>query len=62
LLIAREREVLKHVLGGRLNKQIADDLGIHECTVKLYCMSITSKLGIHSFAELAELWMEVRGS
>ena len=33
-ITAREREVLDHVLQGRLNKQIASDLHIHERTVK----------------------------
>ncbi len=62
LLSGRELEVLKHVLRGRLNKQIADDLGIHERTVKLHRTAITTKLGVHSVAELTKLWMEVGGS
>ncbi len=52
-LTEREREVLRHVLQGKLNKQIAADLGIHERTVKLHRTSITTKLGVHSVAELA---------
>ena len=51
----REREVLEHVLRGALNKQIADDLGICERTVKLHRTSITTKLGVKSVAELARL-------
>ena len=62
LLSARELEVLGHVMRGRLNKQIADDLGIHERTVKLHRTAITTKLGVHSVAELTKLWMEVGGS
>ena len=62
LLSARELEVLKHVLRGRLNKQIADDLGIHERTVKLHRTAITTKLGVHSVAELTKLWIEASGS
>jgi len=58
LLSARELEVLKHVMRGRLNKQIANDLGIHERTVKLHRTAITTKLGVHSVAELTKLWME----
>ncbi len=54
-LIPREREVLAGVLQGRLNKQIAADLGIHERTVKLYRTSLTRKLGVQSGAELARL-------
>lgn len=62
LLSGRELEVFKHVMRGRLNKQIADDLGIHERTVKLHRTAITTKLGVHSVAELTKLWMEVGGS
>lgn len=58
-LTSRELEVLKHVVRGRLNKQIAYDLGIHERTVKLHRTAITTKLGLHSTAELTKLWMEV---
>lgn len=60
-LTARELEVLKHVVRGRLNKQIANDLGIHERTVKLHRTAITTKLGVHSTAELTKLWMEAGG-
>jgi len=59
VLTPRELEVLKHVVRGRLNKQIAYDLGIHERTVKLHRTAITTKLGLHSTAELTKLWMEV---
>lgn len=55
-LTAREREVLRHVVRGRLNKQIAADLGIHERTVKLHRTAITTKLKVHSAVELARLW------
>lgn len=58
-LTPRELEVLKHVVRGRLNKQIAYDLGIHERTVKLHRTAITTKLGVHSTAELTKLCMEV---
>jgi FixJ family two-component response regulator len=57
-LTSREREVLHHVLRGQLNKQIAGDLGIHERTVKLHRTAITTKVGVQSVAELAQLWME----
>ena len=60
-LTPRELEVLKHVVQGRLNKQIAYDLGIHERTVKLHRTAITTKLGVHSTAELTKLWIEVSG-
>lgn len=54
-LSARECEVLRGVLRGNLNKQIAADLGIHERTVKLHRSSVTTKLGVHSVAELTRL-------
>jgi len=57
-LSPRELEVLKHVVQGKLNKQIAADLNIHERTVKLHRTAITTKLGVPSVAELAKLWIE----
>jgi FixJ family two-component response regulator len=57
-LTVREREVLEQVVRGRLNKQIAGDLGIHERTVKLHRMAMMSKLGVHSVAELTRLTYE----
>lgn len=57
-LTDREREVLRHVVQGKLNKQIAADLGIHERTVKLHRTGITTKLGVHSVAELTRLVQE----
>ena len=57
-LTEREREVLEHILRGALNKQIADDLGICERTVKLHRMSIKTKVGAQSVAELVQLAQE----
>ena len=57
-LSERELEVLSHVVKGRLNKQIAGDLGIHERTVKLHRTAITTKLGVQSVAELTRLTLE----
>jgi FixJ family two-component response regulator len=54
-LTDRELEILRHVVRGRMNKQIAADLGIHERTVKLHRSAITTKLGVRSAAELASL-------
>jgi len=54
----REREVLRHVVQGKLNKQIAADLGIHERTVKLHRTHFTTKLKVHSVAELTRLVQE----
>ena len=58
MLTLREHEVLTHVLRGQSNKQIASDLDIHERTVKLHRTAITSKLKVHSVAELARLAQE----
>ena len=57
-LSPRELEVLSHVVQGKLNKQIAADLGIHERTVKLHRTAITTKLGVPSVAELTRLTEE----
>ena len=57
-LSERELEVLSHVVQGRLNKQIAGDLGIHERTVKLHRTAITTKLKVQSVAELTKLTEE----
>jgi two-component system response regulator FixJ len=54
-LTKRELEVLGHVVRGRLNKQIAGDLGIHERTVKLHRTAITTKFRVQSVAELTRL-------
>jgi FixJ family two-component response regulator len=57
-LTEREHEVLGHVVRGRLNKQIADDLGIHERTAKAHRTAITTKLGVPSVAELTRLTLD----
>lgn len=57
-LTERELEVLKHVVQGKMNKEISADLGIHERTVKLHRTAITTKLGVDSSAELTKLWIE----
>ena len=54
-LTQRELEVLRHVVRGRMNKQIAADLGIHERTVKLHRTAVTTKVGVRSVAELTTL-------
>jgi FixJ family two-component response regulator len=57
-LSPREREVLMHVLRGRLNKQIAADLGIDERSVKRHRTSHMAKIEVRSVAELARLAAE----
>ncbi|MCI0446386.1 response regulator transcription factor [bacterium] len=45
-LTAREFEVLKLIVNGKSNKQIGDDLGISEGTVKSHVNNILDKLGV----------------
>jgi FixJ family two-component response regulator len=54
-LSKRELEVLREVLRGQLNKQVAATLGISERTVKLHRRSIKFKVGAHTAARLAAL-------
>jgi FixJ family two-component response regulator len=54
-LTPREREVLEHVVSGKLNKQIAGDLGITEATVKMHRARVMTKMKVQSVAELARL-------
>jgi FixJ family two-component response regulator len=54
-LTPREREVLEHVVIGKLNKQIACDLGTVEQTVKVHRARVMQKLGVQSVAELVRL-------
>ena len=50
-----EREVFDRIVAGRLNKQIADELGISERTVKMERAQVMAKLGVGSAAELGRL-------
>lgn len=54
-LTARERSVFELVVAGKLNKQIADALGIAERTVKAQRAQVMAKLGAANAAELG--WM-----
>jgi FixJ family two-component response regulator len=54
-LTPREHEVLCHVVSGKLNKQIAADLGIVEKTVKVHRARMMEKVGVGSLAELVRL-------
>jgi len=58
-LTSREREVLTHVIAGRLNKQIACDLGISEKTVKVHRGRVMEKVCVRSVAELTRLCEEI---
>jgi FixJ family two-component response regulator len=58
-LTPREREVLKDVAKGRLNKQIAFDLGISEVTVKLHRSNAMRKMRLRSVSELIHAWQSL---
>ncbi len=58
-LSAREREVLVHIISGKLNKQIAFDVGITERTIKAHRASIMDKLNVQSVAELVRFAQEL---
>jgi FixJ family two-component response regulator len=65
-LTPREREVLAQVVAGKLNKQIAGDLGAAERTVKAHRAQVMEKMQVGSVAELvraaARLSLPVSGA
>jgi len=61
-LTPREREVLYEVASGRLNKQIAFDLGISEVTVKLHRGNVMRKMAAATIGELIRIWQTLPAS
>jgi len=57
-LTPREREVLRHVLKGLRNKQIAYAMSIDERSVKRHRTNLMTKLGVGSVAELVQFAIE----
>jgi FixJ family two-component response regulator len=55
LLTRRELEVMRHVITGKLNKQIASDLGTGEQNIKVHRMRMMDKMGVESVAELVRV-------
>lgn len=53
-LTQREREVLELIIIGKLNKQIADVLGISIKTVEVHRARVMEKMGVNSLAELVQ--------
>jgi len=54
-LTAREREVMTWVVAGRLNKQIAGEMGISEITVKVHRSQVMRKMRASSLPDLARM-------
>ena len=54
-LTARESQVLERIVAGRLNKQIADDLGISIKTVEAHRANIMEKLNANTVADLLKI-------
>lgn len=54
-LTPREREVFRLVVAGRLNKQVARELGVAEKTVKVHRARVMEKMGVRRVAQLVQL-------
>jgi FixJ family two-component response regulator len=61
-LTKRERDVLYGVADGRLNKQIAFDLGISEVTVKMHRSSAMRKMAARSLRDFVRIWETIPDS
>jgi FixJ family two-component response regulator len=55
VLTERERQVLERVVAGRLNKQIAAELGTTEKTIKFHRGNLMRKMGVRVVADLVKL-------
>ena len=54
-LTRREREVMAWVVAGRLNKQIASEIGVSEITIKVHRGQVMRKMGANSVADLVRM-------
>ena len=54
-LTPREREVFEHVVQGKMNKQIAHELGTTERTIKAHRQKVMEKMRVQSLAELVSI-------
>ncbi|MDH7639393.1 PAS domain-containing protein [Sphingomonas oryzagri] len=57
-LTPRQREVVVHLAAGKLNKQIAHDLGLSERTVKMHRAAVLQALGLRTTADIIRLAIE----
>jgi FixJ family two-component response regulator len=55
MLSPREREIMLHIVAGRLNKQIANDIGLAEGTVKVHRTHLMRKMEARTFPELCRM-------
>ena len=55
LLTVRERQVLEMIVAGRLNKQIAAELGTAEKTIKFHRANVMHKMGVRTLADLVKI-------
>jgi two-component system response regulator TtrR len=60
-LTEREREVMQRVIEGKLNKVIADELGISMKTVEFHRAKVMEKMGADSVAGLVQLMLQNPG-
>lgn len=54
-LSVREKEVMRHLLCGKINKQIGYELGVVEQTIKIHRARILAKFQVRSLVKLSEL-------
>jgi FixJ family two-component response regulator len=54
-LSSREHDIMLHAVAGRLNKQIAHDIGIAESTVKVHRTNLMRKMKARSLPELSRM-------
>ena len=59
-LTIREREVMALVVAGRLNKQVGDELGISEITVKAHRGKMMRKMNADSLPDLVKMAARLR--
>jgi DNA-binding NarL/FixJ family response regulator len=59
-LSEREQTVLRHLVGGGTNRQIADDLGVSEATVRTLLVRLFQKIGVGNRSQAVD-WARQNG-